>query len=82
MNTIGNYNLENTLYRFLPVTHVKSLERFLEHGIHPGDFMVRVLENNLVGAVAHADENSKQHLCDLVMSVSYTHLTLPTKRIV
>ena len=59
MNTIGNYNLEDTIYRNLPVTHVKSLERFLEQGIHPGDFMVRVLENNLVGAVAHADENSK-----------------------
>jgi len=70
MNTIGNYNLTHTMYRFLPVTHVKSLERFLEHGIHPGDFMVRVLENNLVGAVAHADETSKQHLCDLVMFIS------------
>jgi hypothetical protein len=70
MNTIGNYNLTHTMYRFLPVAHVKSLERFLEQGIHPGDFMVRVLENNLVGAVAHADETSKQHLCDLVMFIS------------
>jgi len=73
MNTIGKYNLDNTMYRFLPVTHVKSLERFLEQGIHPGDFMTRVLENNLVGAVANADENSKQHLCDLVMFI-HNHL--------
>lgn len=73
MNTIGNYNLNNTTYRFLPVTHVKALERFLEHGIHPGDFMFRVLENNLVGAVAHADDYSKQHLCDLVMFIN-SHL--------
>jgi hypothetical protein len=70
MNTIGNYNLENTHYRFLPANHVKTLERFLEHGIHPGDFMERVLENNLVGAVAHADEVSKQYLCSLVMFIS------------
>ena len=73
MNTIGNYNLEDTIYRNLPVTHVKSLERFLEQGIHPGDFMARVLENNLMGAVANADKVSKQHLCDLVMFI-HNHL--------
>lgn len=38
-----------------PPTIVASLERYVEHGIPPGDFLRAVLENDLKEALGRAD---------------------------
>lgn len=43
-----------------------GLQRYLEHRIAPGSFLRAVLENDLMGAVGHADEESARELKALV----------------
>ena len=43
-----------------------GIERYLEHHIAPGSFLRAVLENDLMGAIGHADEESARELKDLV----------------
>ena len=43
-----------------------GIERYLAHRIAPGSFLRAVLENDLMGAVGHADEESARELQALV----------------
>lgn len=43
-----------------------GIERYLKHRIAPGSFLRSVLENDLMGAVGHADEESARELKALV----------------
>ena len=42
-------------YRSLPPGMVGGAQRYIEHGIKPGDFLCRVFSNDLVGAYSRAD---------------------------
>jgi hypothetical protein len=42
------------------------MERYLEHGIPPGSFLMAVLENNLKEAFARADDISVKELPGIV----------------
>jgi len=42
-----------------------ALERYITHGILPGDFLLSVLKNDLMGAVARADHENSQCLRDI-----------------
>lgn len=43
-------------YEKLPVRVRLGMRRYVEQGISPGEFLTAVIENNLVMAVAHADD--------------------------
>ena len=44
-----------------------GLQLYLEHGIQPGTFLARVLQNDLEGAVLHANPHSFARLGELVL---------------
>jgi hypothetical protein len=44
----------------------ESLLRYVEHGIHPGDFLYAVLCNDLRESVGRADENNLEALSHIV----------------
>ena len=46
-----------------------ALQRYVEHGLMPGDFLVSVLTNDLFGAVARADSMNIHALKDICMFV-------------
>ena len=43
-----------------------GIMRFYEHGLPPGDFLSAVIDNDLKGAVAHADDTNKDLLSNYV----------------
>jgi len=50
----------------VPVHLHDGLVGYLVHGCPPGSFLTAVLMNDLVGAIAHADDVSAAHLQPLV----------------
>lgn len=50
-----------------------ALERYLNHGIHPGSFLAAVLENNLSEAFGRADVFNSANMKNIVGYV-YHHL--------
>ena len=48
--------MNNISYDKLPPHMVDGARRYIEHGIMPGGFMMAVLDNDLGGAFARADE--------------------------
>jgi hypothetical protein len=44
----------------------EALDRYIEHGILPGDFLTAVLENNLSESFGRADEWNRQNLFQIV----------------
>ena len=59
------YNFRGGSIRY-DSTIVKSLARYINHGIRPGNFLEAVLKNNLTEAVLQADPNSLLILVPLV----------------
>lgn len=65
----------DNLYRFqgglnfsgfnIPQHTQEALQRYIVHGILPGDFLMSVLKNDLMGAVARADHENSQCLRDI-----------------
>ena len=53
-------------YEMIPANLRGGIERYYDRGIAPGGFLTRVLENDLLGAVSHADDVSLTVLPDLV----------------
>lgn len=56
-------------YASIRIDVIESLQRYAEHGIPPGGFLLAVLENDLHEAVARADaDNVKtlKHICQFV----------------
>lgn len=51
-------------YSRLP-THMQSAAKaYVEHGLHPGDFLTAVLSNNLVEAFGKADDINFKRMSD------------------
>lgn len=47
----------------------EALTRYIEHGIPTGGFLRCVLQNDLFGAVGHADTNNQERLTDIVFYI-------------
>ena len=45
----------------------EAAERYIEHGIYPGQFLTEVLVNDLTQAITRADEASVQNIKQIVM---------------
>lgn len=52
--------------KYIPGYMQEGLRRYLELGIMPGDFLTAVLENDLKGAVSHADLVNQRMLAQYV----------------
>lgn len=63
----------NAINDTIPEHMQDGLINYFERGIPPGDFLRAVLENDLVAAVAHADEINKKHLPEYVQFL-YWHV--------
>jgi hypothetical protein len=55
--------------------HIETIDRYVQHGCEPGSCTKAILENNLMNAVANADEFSQIILADIVKYV-YSHVPL------
>lgn len=53
-------------YEKLPEGLQSGMRLYVEQGILPGDFLLGVLENNLVRAVSHADSHNAPRLREIV----------------
>jgi len=53
-------------YNGLPESLRGGMQRYFEHGIEPGSFLMAVLANNLIGAFACADENNRARMFEIV----------------
>jgi hypothetical protein len=47
---------------YIPARMMGGIERYVEHGIPPGDFLSAIISNNLSGAVSHADEENCRNI--------------------
>ena len=54
-------------YGMIPAVTLQSIQRYVCHGIGPGDFLCAVLENDLREAVGRADEYNIAALPQIVM---------------
>tara|TARA_R110000868_G_scaffold5782_1_gene33953 strand:- start:25894 stop:26148 length:255 start_codon:yes stop_codon:yes gene_type:complete len=45
-------------YDAIPDHMMAAIIRYLDNGIKPGDFLTAIIENNLKGAVSHADDTN------------------------
>ena len=59
----------NFEYYDIPYHTRAALERYVNYGIMPGDFLVSVLTNDLFGAVGRADSQNIHALKDICMFV-------------
>ena len=59
----------------IPAHTRDALDRYVQHKILPGGFLVSVLSNDLFGAVARADSENLAALTDIV---KYIYNELPT----
>ncbi len=57
----------------VPARTQEALQRYVQDGIEPGDFLKSVLTNNLHNAIAQADDENLQAIREIVMFV-YNHL--------
>lgn len=51
-------------YSELPEHMRGAMQRYMEHGIEPGSFLMSVLSNDFMGAVGRADSTNKHRLAD------------------
>jgi hypothetical protein len=49
----------------IPDYTLEALQRYFEYGLPPGSFLTAVLQNDLMGALAKADEYNKEALQDI-----------------
>ena len=47
---------------YIPERMMGGIRRYIEHGIHPGDFLTAVICNNLSDAAGRADEENLRNL--------------------
>ena len=50
----------------------EAIDRYVQHGIQPGDFLRAVLSNDLKGSFARADEDNRRDLFAIV-GYMYNH---------
>ena len=46
----------------IPSHMMEGIQRYIEHGIPPGDFLTAVITNDFQGAVGRADDENQHHL--------------------
>jgi len=63
-------------YNTLPDRLRHGMQRYVDHGIEPGSFLMAVLENDLIGAVNKADPDNFK---DLKTIVNWFHWELPAR---
>lgn len=67
-------------YRFnefyIPTRMMGGIQRYVEHGIVPGDFLCAVIQNDLKEAVRKADE---ENMRNLPAYVSYFYIEAPSE---
>ena len=51
-------------YSLIPEHMRSGVKRYLENGIRPGDFLIAILENNLVQSVGRADKINQAHIIE------------------
>jgi len=60
----------------IPLHLKEAFDRYVDHGIEPGGFLMAVLENNLCQAVGRADDQNIQILKDIV---AYVYNDMPSE---
>ena len=58
-------NWERAAWDAVPSHNHGGLQRYIENGIVPGDFLTAVLENNLMRALGRADEINRYRLFEI-----------------
>ncbi len=51
----------------IPEHMIAEMQRYMERGVRPGDFLVAVLSNDLMGAAYYADSINRPRLHDYCM---------------
>jgi hypothetical protein len=49
-------------YKKLPLWLVAGVQNWIEKGVYPGLFLMKVIENDLIGAVNYADCSNEKHI--------------------
>jgi len=62
-------------YDLLPEHLRDGMQRYIEKGVRPGDFMLSCLANNFVGAMCRADRTSAAHVKDIAL---FIHNEIPS----
>lgn len=57
----------------IPAHTKASLDRYVNHRLLPGGFLIKVLSNDLFGAVGQADSENRAALADIVQYI-YNHV--------
>lgn len=55
----------------VPQHTLEALDRYVEHGLEPGSFLMSVLCNDLFGAVYRADSTNLEHLRDICIHIHW-----------
>lgn len=53
-------------YSKIPALTMEALDRWVKHGLMPGSFLTAVLSNDLMGAMALADDDNRAALYETV----------------
>ena len=64
---LGPENIAKMTEYGIPEYMHGGLIRYFENHIEPGDFLTAVLENDLMAAIGHADDNNKQAINSYVV---------------
>jgi hypothetical protein len=64
-----------TTYSAIPASILLAIDRFVQHGLMPGGFVMSCLENDLRGAVTRAEEGS---LTALLPIVQFLNMEIPS----
>lgn len=62
-------------YELLPEHLRAGTQRYVEHGVLPGDFLKAVIRNDLRGALFRADKTSRANLHEIVR---FFHFEVPS----
>jgi len=58
--------MSDKIYRFrewhIPERMMPGIRRYIDQGIYPGDFLTKIFENDLVGALEEADEENLRNI--------------------
>ena len=58
--------IQDINYERLPLHLQGGVQRYIEQGVPPGDFLTAVITNDLLLATSHADDTSLAALRDIV----------------
>lgn len=53
----------------IPEITAGNLKRYVEQGLHPGQFLASVLANNVFGAFEYADDENRKAIGELIAEI-------------